>query len=627
MDKRKPLSCAAVFDIETEDWTKFVMGGIRSKDGYAHFDDEDAMVDALLEIDGRVWAHNLGRFDGLWLLDVFKRRGLKVEIVNAAARVVSCKVGETEFADSLALVPMSLAEWTGEKESTGLPCVCPSDCGCSKGCLVSHNCGGYCSIRRDMGGRQRKALRDYLRQDCEILWTYLASLESFAADHDLDLGLTIGGSSWSTVQRRLGLPKADWRGTTFQGMWKGVTYEGIRDGYFGGRTQVFRPKLPLGYLADVNSMYPYQLSRVPMPVGEPRDSYRPSEDYGRGRAGVFLAHVVVPDMPIPPLPVRTHDRIAYPIGEFQGVWTGLELRWAEARGVKVKTIARGCVWDREEVLFDTWMKSLFSLRMKAGKKTSQGKWLKLFANSLTGKFAMRPARARYRFNPEEREIKPWDALRCKKYCGNAKKCRGKCGAGIETSPGIWKTETYFVNPCAHVEWAAHLTAGARTTIGDHLYDAEKLAYTDTDSIFAGHHAPKTGKELGDLEDKGPIRNFECLAPKVYSYEELVNEEGKTVAEGWRHGDKIPTGFKWTSVYAAKGISTPEARWARIVAGETVESGRIRGFVTGAKKGEFFKRDQIKRTVKLAIAREGAYGDRVLKGEKTFPQNISKFRRD
>jgi hypothetical protein len=473
-----------------------------------------------------------------------------------------------------------------------------------------------------MPPKARSLLRSYLHNDLHILWKSLHDLESFAQTHDLDLLLTIGGSSWSTVQRVLELPKADYRGTAKQTGWKGLTYEGIRDGYYGGRCQVFRPKMAQGYLADVNSMYPAQLATVPMPVGQPRDASAPSKDYAKGRSGVFLARVSVPEMFIPPLPRRVRDksgshRIAYPTGTFDGTWTGLELRYAECAGTRVLQVFRGIVWDREEVIFDTWIDRLFQLRAKAGKKTWLGKWLKLFMNSLTGKFAMRPSRARYLFHPNESQLKAWHRIYkkgpetyCEKFCGNKEndpeKCRGHCGASVEVSPGIWKGGTYFVNPCAHVEWAAHLTAGARICIGEHLARmGEQAVYTDTDSIFSGRRPKGLGTHLGELEDKGRFKNFEALSPKVYSYQE---DDG-------------------TPIYAAKGISNPEVRWARIAAGETVESGRIRGFVTGAKQGNFFKRDQIKRSVKLAVARDGAYGDRVIDGEVTRARDIKEFRLD
>jgi hypothetical protein len=362
-----------------------------------------------------------------------------------------------------------------------------------------------------------------------------------------------------------------------------------------------------GFLADVNSMYPAQLATVPMPIGPAEDSHHPQADYVRGRAGIYQADVSVPALFIPPLPMHVRDRqrvqrIAYPTGHFTGTWTGLELRWAETVGAKIRRIHRAITWPRQEIIFDGFIGKLFKLRATAGKKTWLGKWLKLFMNSLTGKFAMQPARHRYLFHPELESIKPWDKERCARYC-RSKTCSGRCGAHVELSPGIWRASTYFVQPCAHVEWAAHLTAGARITIGAHLTTmGEGSAYTDTDSVFSVKKAKRLGLALGQLEDKGTVTNFHALAPKVYTYDE---EDG-------------------THVYAAKGISDPGPRWSRISAGETVESRRIRGFVTGARRGDFFKRDEIKRTVKLAVAREGAYGDRVLDGNLTRPRDIEEF---
>jgi len=42
----------------------------------------------------------------------------------------------------------------------------------------------------------------------------------------------------------------------------------LRDSYFGGRTEVYKPYLENGYVYDVNSLYPYVMKEFDYPIGE-----------------------------------------------------------------------------------------------------------------------------------------------------------------------------------------------------------------------------------------------------------------------------------------------------------------------------------------------------------------------
>jgi hypothetical protein len=97
--------------------------------------------------------------------------------------------------------------------------------------------------------------------------------------------------------------------------------------------------------------------------------------------------------------------------------------------------------------------------------------------------------------------------------------------------------------------------------------------------------------------------MEILAPKVY------------------HGWAKEKGGEWEEFHAAKGIGGPEKNWEAIRNKKAVTSERLRGFRTGARKNEFFKRDKLTRTV------TGGYGDRVLgKDGRTYPRHVSEFRK-
>lgn len=121
--KRKTLRVDAVFDIETEAWDTFVVGGIRvagSTSIYWH-DRETDLVDAILRVRGDCHAFNGGRFDALWLLQHLADRDLTAALTLAGASVVAIRIDFPEedegrkrlvIRDTARLVPMSLAKFS-----------------------------------------------------------------------------------------------------------------------------------------------------------------------------------------------------------------------------------------------------------------------------------------------------------------------------------------------------------------------------------------------------------------------------------------------------------------------------------------------------------------------------------
>lgn len=122
----------------------------------------------------------------------------------------------------------------------------------------------------------------------------------------------------------------------------GKIEEFIRFGYAGGRTELFIPLLKCkpgehAYYYDVNSLYPYVMSKFAYPVGKP-DYYENAYEaekyfkfYLRHRSdnicGFINCTVYVPPQNIPPLPVKM-GKLTFPTGVISGVWTYQELDYA-----------------------------------------------------------------------------------------------------------------------------------------------------------------------------------------------------------------------------------------------------------------------------------------------------------
>ena len=580
--KRRRISIDAVFDIETQDWTTFVCGGIYTKDGSYYeyrFDSEEEMARDLAEMEGSVWAHNGGGFDFKWLLDWFMRWGLQCRITSAGGTIIAIYVGKLRLFDSLALTKISLAKFTEgmevEKTDTGLPCVC------------GNYCGGYCSIKRDMSPEYWKRTLAYLETDCKGLFHALEALQTFADNEDIDLGATVGGSAWRNASRLLDLPNAsdDVPNHMF-----------VRDSYFGGRVQLFRPQSIDGGEYDVNSMYPSRLAFCKLPAGTPTVNWG-LQAHSRLMdcvPGFYECEVEVPYMHLPPLPVRTKDRVIYPYGRFRGTWALPELKLAASLGVKIQSF-QSLTYPREEVIFRDWIDKLFAIRRNApgGKSGPMGTFVKYYLNSLTGKFGSKPIAERVVINLATAKIRPCN---CRVDCG------GLCGAHtpLDLHGRILTTKSFRIDNCAHIEWASYLTSEARcewhrqaVSNGD---GGLSIVYGDTDSLFS--ELPLTrniGNNLGQWQSQGEYSLFEGLAPKVYSFKRA--EKRTLKAKG------VPLAKYKDATDDFKQQKTREAM-VRVFAGEQFKRSAPKGFRKGAKDGRFFERVNQTRSVSRG------FGDRI-----------------
>jgi hypothetical protein len=590
-----------VFDLETENWDKYVVGGCLTSGANDEpgeykdfrFEQESDAVDYLFGLWGDVWSHNGGIFDNKWALDHANARGLSCRAIPAGARIVELRIGKNlRLLDSKALTKISLEDLTkGQdvaKEKLELPCVC------------GEACGGYCSIRRDMPTEHWGRVRDYLKADCYSLFGAMQKVRRFALQANLDLGITVGSAAWACASRWLKLPKADLGKDD---------HEFARKGYFGGRVHKGKDFSGEGFEADVSSMYPSRLATKPVPIGESTrhiDERNSGLSYAAGLPGIYRVAVKVPETHLPVLPVRGTERVYYPFGEFEGTWTRPELEYAVSQGTKIEAFRQALVWPESKVLFAEWVEAMFALRANApgGKSGPIGTFLKYILNSLTGKFGARA-------DNETVELNPPELRAC--YCTlEDLDSGGKCFCGAHApygdSPSVFLARRWRLASCAHIEWAGYLTAEARVewhrqavSSGDGGRD---VVYGDTDSLFTEIRRLRAeGKNLGEWEFKGTYRNLQVVAPKVYWFErgEELNVRGKGLRLGLARSD-APLGERNSKAQRARGRLEPAARGGR---SDVFARDGIVGFWRGAKEGKFFVREHTTRAI------SAGFGGRIL----------------
>ncbi len=587
------LRVDGTLDIECASWDRFAVGVTHRRrlgETRVHRSISD-LVDCLLASGGHWWSHFGGLYDLLAIAEEMRRRSIPCRVDLSQSRVSRIVSGNLTLRDSYPLIPLPLtvaAGIAGETldGDTGLRCKC------------GFQCGGFCSIRPGDG---RKSVVDKCERDARVLYDILVAIRDFAATLDLTLRGTIGATAWATAQASLNLPDAEWTP---------VEYRAIRDGYYGGRVIIVRPHASgPGTHWDINAAYPFALASTRLPIGQLRHigNREATSAFDRGRAGIYTARVTVADDTfVPPLPVRlATERIGFPVGAFDGTWTGLELSAAVERGVRIETIDRAVVWPMSEAVFEPLIQRWYSARRRVGKYTALGQWLRILSNSLPGKFAERPERRSVSMFP--REIKYCLARR---PC-TINHCTGRCGAyeQIDRWGEIWGVPYYRIAPCSHVHWAAYLLAsnrvrwlsGAESQGGD-------LVYGDTDSLWSIRPmqmgpTPRGG-QLGEWALKHGWSNWQCVGPRAYRF---ISDDGQ-------------------SVIRTAGMSVSDDDWHN---GRVTSERGVLTFMQAARASRgLFKRTVRKWALPTMGEETGIYGDRVLDriGGVTYPLSYERLLR-
>lgn len=440
---------------------------------------------------GVYYAHSGGRYDALFILDHAAKRKMRWTATMAGSRVLSARVNNLEMRDSAALMPDRLEDISPlggiPKRKTGLVC----DCGDS--------CEGYCRLGR-LTKAEKRLVSEYLEFDCKALKATLERLHELCERDHIELGQTVGGSAWKTAKKWLDLPKAT---HTVE------TYNALSEGRYGARCEVYRPRGASGHRHDIHASYPAALTRVSLPVGEPRAvaGTAAGRALTRGDAGIFWCDVHVPERHVAPLPLRVGPRLIYPTGRVSGAWSSVALENATRHGVVVERVTRAYIWPMTSPELAPYAKQVWALRAKHARTgdpadKAYAAWLKWLANSLTGKLSQSPIHETLRFLPDGVPVDRDLDIICKTD-------NGSYVAEQSSRP--------VVDSCAHVEWYTWLVADAAGMQLDALAASSDPWYGDTDSRYSGDKMEHTGDELGDWGYEGPAFDWHARAPKIYSY--------------------------------------------------------------------------------------------------------------
>lgn len=424
------------------------------------------------------YCHNGGGFDFLfflpWLMRNLDRRGLTMSLIPVGnsrllsihVRVRGQKWGGWKFVDSLRTLPMKLED-AGRAFGQGGKLL--------DGSLLDQH-GQPFSLHTPSSD---PSWIPYLQRDCVLLYDVLKVAHDVVENEfGGEMGLTAPATAMKTFRRAF-LPAPISRDT--------ATHAFVREGYFGGRTEVLISEGSFLGDYDVNSSYPDAMTKG-MPVGDAQTwgSSVPPKEWLTSRIGFCRVTVHVPDdIALPPLPVRADGayfpqksgldgKLLFPTGLLKGVWEWDELENAIENGCRIVEWHES-VWYRSGPLLKEFVDTLYRYRDKAhcfkcgggigsdyhcavceqpGYLVGLDAWAKLLLNSLYGKYGQRPERTSYHYRGDP--LLPDGSMPI-----------------LPEDPDcpIWIAQTEVDSPFIMPQIAARVTALARVT----LYRAAKKA--------------------------------------------------------------------------------------------------------------------------------------------------------
>jgi len=338
----------------------------------------------------------------------------------------------------------------------------------------------------------------------------------------------------------------------------------VRQSYKGGVVDVYKPYLENGYYYDVNSLYPFIMSNSNMPVGKPiKVHVESSKDFD---INIFFGFIKVKvkcpeNLYIPFLTVK-HDEygLISPVGEWEDVYFSEEIKYAITLGYSFEYIEY--YQFQKDIIFNNYVQDMYNKRlMYKESKPALANIFKLFLNSLYGRFGMENSAYKNLFlKDNNKDNKIFDKIillhdtnvintykiNINNKTENIKFVRYNTvikekhlqalfesklidfNTFKEYSKGARKLSE-SINVAVHI--ASAITAYARIYMHklknqykDHLY------YSDTDSLITDIEIdPKliSNNELGLLKKEYNIKRGFFIAPKLYYIETDSGEIIKT----------------------------------------------------------------------------------------------------
>jgi hypothetical protein len=275
----------------------------------------NSLIDNILVLSNRVvyiYAHNLGSFDGYFILKSLLLRKDSVKDINLLIdsfnNIIEIKYKNLIFRDSYRIFPASLAD-------LGIICnlnLIKKD--------FNHNSITIKSLKSPI---VQLKISQYLRRDIEMLDGIIGYYkEMILSKYHVKLKDVYSTSSLAfKVFRTMFLKRAIHSSTLHE-------YNLIKPSYFGGSVQLYTNNGHNLYYYDVNSLYPYvMLKPLPEKYISTIKNVDVTEFIDKNYFGFIDCEIEIPDsVNRPQVPVRHEGSVIYPTGHIKGRYFSEEVK-------------------------------------------------------------------------------------------------------------------------------------------------------------------------------------------------------------------------------------------------------------------------------------------------------------
>jgi len=506
----------AVFDIETYKWVNpYALGFYDGKD-YFEFLGKRCIREFLTFILRHkyrgltIYAHNGGRFDFNFIMEILKDMPYKFEMIFQGSRCLMIKIYQREYIDRNGKRHSDVIKLC---DSVGLLRFRLDDL--TKDFDVLHKKLNFMDKQeneRDYEYLYRlykendERFHDYLMHDVLGLHEVLTKFDNLLKNNNGLLGLTIASTSMKTFQK--GYLKKDLI------MSDRTLNDEMKLAYYGGRTEIFRMYLPEDKYRcyDINSLYPYVMFNNSFPIGKPKIVKNVDKKTIQEYMGITECKVITPkELYLPVLPFKmkmgNHNKLIFPLGKMEGYWDNHQLRKAIELGYKVIP-KKGFIFE-SDYLFKDYVKNFYELKKNSKSGTPSYILAKLLLNALYGKFAQgQDSEMIMKFSTPE-EMKEHDIV-----------------GVVDNDRGLYKVKKESDGNFFIPQISIHVTALAQLRLYHFMESLINkgyvVSYCDTDSLFTNGHLP-TSDRLGDMKKEYGFYEGYFLLPKTYG---IIKDDGK-----------------------------------------------------------------------------------------------------
>nr|YP_009487185.1 hypothetical protein [Russula compacta]AWB36087.1 hypothetical protein [Russula compacta] len=339
----------------------------------------------------------------------------------------------------------------------------------------------------------------------------------------------------------------------------------IREGYTGGAVDMYIPTNKPGvktYCYDVNALYPSQMFKQVMPVGNATYFKGDIRKENLNAFGFFYCKITAPDKikhPILQTHVKTNNgiRTISPIGSWSDMLFSAEMDNASKLGYKFE-ILWGYTFEKANI-FKEYVDTLHNIRKSYPKDDPMNYIAKILLNSLYGRFGMDD-----NFINVDLIHKDYFADFEAKFLDNIKNIENF----DEYKLVQYKFEEIENQDSTHnisIGIAAAITAYSRIHMSFFKNNPNfNLFYTDTDSAYIDSPLADDlvdSKTLGKVKLENICKKAIFLAPKVYC---LLTEEGKIIykVKGLKHEVNLTLKEFKSLLNKDKFLMKEQTKWMR-----------------------------------------------------------------